>query len=91
MKQRAKSPNKPQCAAGPVRSVFACQPPEKSQVQKISAREVAVEKPPHDLRIFKLHCGKLTRILEKRNSLQMNQVFPFPYTGHQTGLAFQGF
>ena len=32
-----------------------------------------------------------TRILEKRNSLQMSQVFPFPYIGNQMGLAFQGF
>ena len=31
------------------------------------------------------------RILEKRNSLQMSQVFPFPYIGDQMGLAFQGF
>ena len=32
-----------------------------------------------------------TRILEKRNSLQMSQVFPFPYISNQMGLAFQGF
>jgi uncharacterized protein len=31
------------------------------------------------------------RILEKRNSLQMSQVFPFSYIGNQMGLAFQGF
>src|SRR5262249_27671315 len=37
-----------------------------------------------------LRCG-LARILEKRNSLQMSQVFPFPYIGNQMGLAFQGF
>src|ERR1700745_3796920 len=33
----------------------------------------------------------VTRILEKRNLLQMSQVFPFPYIGDQMGLAFQGF
>src|SRR5262249_52160651 len=31
------------------------------------------------------------RILEKQNSLQMSQVFPFPCIGDQMGLAFQGF
>jgi|SRR5215469_3586628 len=32
-----------------------------------------------------------SRILEKRNSLQMSQVFRFPYIGDQRGVAFQGF
>ena len=32
-----------------------------------------------------------TRILEKQNTLQMSQVFPFACIGDQMGLAFQGF
>src|SRR5690349_22411713 len=35
--------------------------------------------------------SEVTRILEKRNLLQMSQIFPFPYIGDQMGLAFQGF
>ena len=35
--------------------------------------------------------SKRSRILEKQNSLQMSQVFPFPCIGDQMGFAFQGF
>ena len=34
---------------------------------------------------------KVTRILEKQNSLRVSQVFTFACIGDQMGLAFQGF